>query len=379
MMSKTKNILFLVTGMTPAIITETIWALACDPQLEESERWIPDEVRVLSTEHGLNQIKSKLLDSGVFERFKHDYPLIAHTQLNAKHLHSINNAEGQALSDLKTPEDNEFAANSIHEYISQLTKNEDIALHVSIAGGRKTMGFYAGYALSIHGRAQDRMSHVLVDERFETIQDFFYPTPVERFVKDRNGHSWDASKAQVWLAQIPFVRMMYAIKDRHQIKTASFTDTVHKINEATNDVHVRIDIRNKTLRINNRFEMSNLPPKEFAFFCLFAEDRKNLGGGITTPTKNNLNAANISEEEIREINLLSERFKKFYSQLREEDYIDDRDIDVGKLYFQEAKSSLKSHLETAFGLELAAKLDIVQNKRGQPFYLDIKPGAIEFI
>lgn len=30
------NILFLVTGMTPQIITETLWALACDPAKQEN-------------------------------------------------------------------------------------------------------------------------------------------------------------------------------------------------------------------------------------------------------------------------------------------------------------------------------------------------------
>jgi CRISPR-associated protein (TIGR02584 family) len=28
-------------------------------------------------------------------------------------------------------------------------------------GERKTMGFYVGYALSLFGRAQDRLSHVI--------------------------------------------------------------------------------------------------------------------------------------------------------------------------------------------------------------------------
>ena len=32
-------------------------------------------------------------------------------------------------------------------------------MHVSIAGGRKTRGFLAGYTLSLLGRPQDRLSH----------------------------------------------------------------------------------------------------------------------------------------------------------------------------------------------------------------------------
>ncbi len=61
-----KNVLFLVTGMTPQIITETVWALACDPNNEE--KWIPDEIHVLSTQDGLTQIKSRLLAAEIFNQ-----------------------------------------------------------------------------------------------------------------------------------------------------------------------------------------------------------------------------------------------------------------------------------------------------------------------
>lgn len=46
-----KNVLFLVTGMSPQIITETVWALACDPK--RNDKWIPDEIYVLSTQKGI--------------------------------------------------------------------------------------------------------------------------------------------------------------------------------------------------------------------------------------------------------------------------------------------------------------------------------------
>jgi CRISPR-associated protein (TIGR02584 family) len=43
------------------------------------------------------------------------------------------------------------------------TADPQASLHVSIAGERKTMGFYVGYALSLFGRTQGRLSHVLND------------------------------------------------------------------------------------------------------------------------------------------------------------------------------------------------------------------------
>src|SRR5690554_6482182 len=100
-----QNVLFLVTGMTPAIITETIWALACDPQLDEADRWIPDRVEVLSTEHGLTQIRSRLLDNGALERLKKDFPQVANIKFDSSCMHSIREANtGEPLLDLRTPE-----------------------------------------------------------------------------------------------------------------------------------------------------------------------------------------------------------------------------------------------------------------------------------
>lgn len=211
-----KNILFLVTGMTPQIITETVWALACDP--DNSEKWVPDEVHVISTQDGLNQIKGRLFDSGIFEQFKQDFPQLKNIQFLPEHLNVITN-KGEILSDLKTPEDNQVAADIICASIREFTKDPEVALHVSIAGGRKTMGFYAGYALSLYGRAQDRMSHVLVDDKFEKAVDFFYVTPYSQLVSDRYKKIvGDAKDAKIWLANVEFVRMKDAIKDKHQLK-----------------------------------------------------------------------------------------------------------------------------------------------------------------
>ena len=106
-----KNILFLVTGMTPQIITETVWALACDPNNEE--KWIPDEIYVLSTQDGLTQIKSRLFADGIFQKFQTDYLQLANIQFSEKNLYVISDAEKEVLADLKTPQDNEFAANAI--------------------------------------------------------------------------------------------------------------------------------------------------------------------------------------------------------------------------------------------------------------------------
>lgn len=369
-----KNILLVVTGMTPQIITETVWALACDP-LNDAP-WVPDEIHVLSTQDGLTQIRSRLFADQIFSQFQKTYPITANIQFDERYLHVIKNDSDEALTDLKTPEDNEYAANAICEIIRDFTAQDNVTLHVSIAGGRKTMGFYAGYALSLYGRAQDRMSHVLVEEKFETARDFFYPTIDSSFVTDRFDKEWDAKDAQVWLAQIPFVRLKDAVKDKHQLKGEdSFSTVVHKINESFNDVKLKILVHSREVLINDKFVIKNLAPREFAMLHWFADLRKKGFDGIVAPTKK-INSKDIPPQEAKYIAQLSEQFKQYYEEFKN---TEDIQLDVDKQFFESVKSLLNTALLGHLGLELAEKISLTQNKKGQPFYLNVKPENIEII
>ena len=375
-MSK-KNILLLVTGGTPQIITETIWALACDPQ--HNEQWVPDEVHIISTGYGLNEVKNKLLGKDkILTRMKNEYAQIANLRLEENFLHCFTDQEGNELEDLRTPEENEFAANLICEKIRHFSSDEKVSLHVSIAGGRKTMGFYAGYALSLYGRAQDRMSHVLVDEKFEKGINFYYPSKNENdFIIDRENKTIGLSKdAQVWLAQIPFVRLKEAVKDKHQLKGEdSFSTVVHKINESFNDVKLKILVHSREVLINDKFVIKNLAPREFAMLHWFADLRKKGFDGIVAPTKK-INSKDIPPQEAKYIAQLSEQFKQYYEEFKN---TEDIQLDVDKQFFESVKSLLNTALLGHLGLELAEKISLTQNKKGQPFYLNVKPENIEII
>lgn len=367
-----KNILFLVTGMTPQIITETVWALACDP--DNSEKWIPDEIHVLTTIQGRNQIESLLFNQQCFTRMLAEYGLPA-IQFNLDQIYVFQDAHGNDLSDLKTPQDNEYAADMICKKIREFTDKNTVSLHVSIAGGRKTMGFYAGYALSLYGRAQDRLSHVLVSEQFEGIKEFFYTTKEKSFVTDKYGKELNTQDAQIWLANIPFIRMRDAILPKHQIKQgASFIDVVHKINESYSDVRLKLDVHHKTVCINDKFFIDHLPPREFAFLYWFAKRRKLKQPGIIAP-KDNINSRNITNQELQHIAELNKDYSQYYQEFKNSDF----DLSVDKKFFESVKSLLKKSFEQALGLELAAKISIIQQSRGEAFYLDVSPDAIEIV
>ncbi|MDD5272718.1 MAG: CRISPR-associated ring nuclease Csm6 [Methylovulum sp.] len=216
-----KRILLAVSGMSPQIVTETLYALAITQQEQ------PTEIHLISTNTGKQKAVEQLLhpENGKFHQLCRDYRLEG-IRFSADSIYVIPDKCGALLDDIKTPEENEAAADFITQKVNEFTRNEDSVLYVSIAGGRKTMGYYLGYALSLYGRAQDRLSHVLVTEHYENLADFFYPTPYSQIIKDRNNQELDTQSAQIMLANIPFVRLRGGIPHFLLEGKASFSDSI---------------------------------------------------------------------------------------------------------------------------------------------------------
>lgn len=242
-----RKILLAVSGMSPQIITETLYALI------QEKNWIPDEVRLITTEQGRQNAVLQLLEGERhFQQLLDDYKVSQPVEFTVQGITVIQDADGNVLPDLRTPQDNEAAANTISAEIRKLTNDPDTELHVSLAGGRKTMGFYAGYALSLFGRPQDCLSHVLVSEQYESNRSFFYPTPQTRVIHGRNDQPLDASAAKVWLAEIPFVRLRNRLPETLLKGTHSFSETVQLAREATESVQLTLYPESRRYRVNGR-------------------------------------------------------------------------------------------------------------------------------
>ncbi len=197
------RILVAVTGMSPQIVTETAWALI------HEKHFVPTEIRLITTAHGKNRAVRDLLDprEGRFWSFCRDFGLMGRIRFSEETISVIRNRAGEPLTDIRTPEENAMAADVIVQEIRALCSRDDHQVHVSIAGGRKSMGFFAGYAMSLFARPQDSVSHVLVSEPFEGNRDFFYPNPEPREIFAMDGTPLDTSRARVNLAEIPIVRL----------------------------------------------------------------------------------------------------------------------------------------------------------------------------
>jgi CRISPR-associated protein (TIGR02584 family) len=205
-----RRVLFAVSGLSPQIITETIYALAISSN--EESRFVPTEIQVLTTTEGARRIRLALLSEqpGGFAGLRRDYKLPP-IKFDESSLHIITDSSGTALQDIRTESDNQLVADAITEKIRAITSDDACALHVSMAGGHKTMCNYAGYALSLFGRKQDRLSHLLVSTPFESSYEFFYPTPYPHVISIQGDKELaDASSAQVGLSEIPFDNREFA-------------------------------------------------------------------------------------------------------------------------------------------------------------------------
>ena len=271
-----RRVLLAVSGLSPQIVTETIYALASNAEAA----FVPTEVHLITTREGAQRAELSLLsdDLGWFHKLCTDYHLPG-ISFSRKNIHIMRDANERGMDDIRSVEDNRAAADFITARVREFSADPTCALHVSIAGGRKTMGFYLGYALSLYGRPQDRLSHVLVSEPFENSIEFFYPTPYSRVLQTRDGKLADTAMAEVTLAEIPFVSLRHGLPQKLLSGHASFGETVAAAQAALAPPELVIDLARKRIRAGG--QEIELPPAELALLAVFT--RQTLGGGAALP------------------------------------------------------------------------------------------------
>lgn len=245
----TKHTLLATTGASPQVVTETLYAIH-----HENQQW-PDDIYLITTSFGKKKAVEGMIGEGHLQRLcdelKRPVPTFDDT-----HVLVTPGADGTEVEDARSLADHEALANFIMTEVRNRTANADTSLHASLAGGRKTMTFYIGYAMSLFGRTQDTLSHVLVSEGYENIPDFWFPTLAEshRLVKNRD-QKLDANEAKVTLAPIPFIRhrrnLPQVLLQNHT--TVQFADLVELINLGENPTAIRliVDLPAQILRVQD--------------------------------------------------------------------------------------------------------------------------------
>jgi CRISPR-associated protein (TIGR02584 family) len=283
--TRTRQILLCVAGMTPQIITETLWALIA----QRGGR--VDEIRVITTLDGRDKILTGIANGrgkpeesllhpqhGQFYAFCRDFGIDpSEIKFSESNIALIRTSDGRTLPDIRTAEDNDCAADYICEIVRELTRDPQTRLHASAAGGRKTMSVYLTAAMQLFGRAHDCLSHVLVSEDFETEPAFFYKPPQPREIKLKSGRIASTDEAEIYLADIPFIRLRGVGAEWRRLEpTRRYRDIVRQAQDDLDIIEkeygVIINIARRQLQVRGR--TIRLTPRELFFYVMFADFRK---------------------------------------------------------------------------------------------------------
>lgn len=253
-----RRVLVCATGLSPQVVTETIYALA----VQHAPTFVPTEVQIITTAEGAHRARLMLLEgkAGQFQQFCQAYGLQGIT-FGKDNIHVICARDGKPLDDIVDADANAACADAMVRMIADISRDKDSALHVSIAGGRKTMGYLLGYALTLFGREQDRLSHVLVSSPYESNPGFYFPTRESHILHTRDGRPIDASEAKVQLVSIPYVSLRSGLAGQLANSELTFSDAVHKAALTYGPVPIEVNIAQRTLHLGDA--SVGLPPRSF--------------------------------------------------------------------------------------------------------------------
>jgi CRISPR-associated protein (TIGR02584 family) len=197
------RILLCLAGQTPAVITETFYALA----VAQKPPFVPNKIVVITTAGGEKVCKPVLADQikKLCEAYDLDSPAEAVFEV-------FTLEDGTQIEDVRLRPEINATENKIFDVVRTLTNNENCAIHASLAGGRKTMSAHLQSAMQIYGRRQDRLSHVLVNPVFEgPVRNAYFPTkpPTPYTYKDRQGatQSITCDQMDIDLGYVDFISL----------------------------------------------------------------------------------------------------------------------------------------------------------------------------
>lgn len=239
--------LIALLGTSPGILTETVWALAT----EASGPVVVDRVVVITTLEGQSRAVAELMTPDanyggrtVWEALEdalatRGIDVAGKLRFGPASIRVFPRPDDRGhLEDIRTAEDNELAADFILKEVKREIA-EDVTLIGSVAGGRKTMSTLLYAVFSLLGRPQDRLTHVLVNDPFESpglAPRFYFPCspPLLHRGSNREGRGGieaRSDEARLTLADMPFVRLRSLFQRDFDSLPSRFTRLVEKVNE----------------------------------------------------------------------------------------------------------------------------------------------------
>ena len=228
-----KNILISGIGTSPAVLTETVWCLA-----HQSVPVVPDEVVVLTTESGKERLYAEILngESSVWRRMceslrEDKVDIDGKLVFGKTSVRVIPDAHGNEIYDLRSGEDNLRAADFMLQQLRQYTESSDMVVLASIAGGRKTMSALLFSCMTLLGREDDKVFHVLLPPEFEggVTPPMYYPVKGVTYTNRMTGKTYKSEKFQSELFEVPFVRMRGWYQEKFKNIPPSYRTLISKV------------------------------------------------------------------------------------------------------------------------------------------------------
>jgi len=274
-----KRILLAVTGLSPQVITETIFAL------HQNNQRI-DAIHVITTRDGKELLFAHLLSgtSGHYYRYIVDYGIeLSSIDFGPQNIHVASDEHGVEIPDILGEYDNERLLRLCLDLAFRFTAQRDTAVFFSVAGGRKTMSSCLTLAAQIYGRPQDRLYHVLISPEFESNRNFYYPPKESRIIelKDKAGQSFykETKYAQVNLISIPFISIRERLS-RDMLKKPS--DPATLILSLIKEDECRLTVNLLEGKLVYKTVELDLMPARLALYAFFILQKKNCTKEVNT-------------------------------------------------------------------------------------------------
>ena len=275
MTSARRKILIAGMGTSPAVLSNVVWALA-----HGEKPVVPDEIVVFITKNGKTLLKKELFDDGVWADMlkslaSEGIDIEGKLIFGETSIRSIPDVRGNEIDDLRTGDDNLRAADFMLGELRKYTEDNGTELHVSIAGGRKTMSALLLSCMTLLGREDDKVYHVLLPQEFEggTTPVFYYPKRGMRFKSRVTGKSYSGGKVKCELFEVPFVRMRGWYQEKFKNIPPSYRTLISKVQTVAPPAvaypEIEIDAWNGWVKIDGK--LAPMSKACFAMLLLLAD------------------------------------------------------------------------------------------------------------
>lgn len=307
-----REVLIFVAGSTPQIITETIYALAC-----QSPPIYPQEIHIITTTHGKERIIQKLVNEGILAQLCQEYSIPAPAFSDSSVI-VLKNATGEELDDIRSIEQNELAGNQIAAFLRQKAAMPGTRLHCSLAGGRKTMTFFMGLAFQLFARQWDKLYHVLVSPDFENNSNFYYKPIKNQQITYRQPDgktiTLDTDNAEITLAELPLIFLRDKLNLKSEGIMALVAEGQKEINTALLQQPLNINLHERTVYAGKT--LIELKPVELAIYTAFLTLKHKHCRNLTSSSCGDCSACFVTLGEMASeplITLIADNYQAIYN------------------------------------------------------------------